>query len=168
MGKIWENNDGRDKQYRYAYALYLMSVMYQCYSIIIDRGISVPGHGKEVVDGLNAVDKRCINKLMSTVQLPGSKIFDSKMQINTGTQKGDVSLAKEFQHYLIKEHRKDSVIDQGKYKKRSMEIKWTDRKYHVQNNADVAHQYMIMYYNTNKFTELSFCGPHSKPHGARG
>ena len=37
-----------------------MSVMSQTYSIIIDRGISAPGHGKEVVDGLNAVDKRYI------------------------------------------------------------------------------------------------------------
>ena len=36
-----------------------MSVMSQTYSIIIDRGISAPGHGEEVVDGLNAVDK-CI------------------------------------------------------------------------------------------------------------
>ena len=25
-----------------------------------------------------------------------------------------------------------------------------------------------MYCNTNQFPELTFCGPHSKPHGARG
>ena len=37
-----------------------MSVISQTYSIIIDRGISAPGHGKDVVDGLNAVDKRYI------------------------------------------------------------------------------------------------------------
>ena len=34
-----------------------MSVMSQTYSIIIDRGIGPPGHGKEVVDGLNYFDK---------------------------------------------------------------------------------------------------------------
>ena len=34
-----------------------MSVMSQTYSIITDRGISAPGHGKEVVDGLNDFDK---------------------------------------------------------------------------------------------------------------
>ena len=45
--------------------------MYQCYSFIIDQGISETGHGKEVVDGLNAVDKRYIYQLMSNVQLPG-------------------------------------------------------------------------------------------------
>ena len=37
-----------------------MSVMSQTYFIIIYRGISAPGHGKEVVDGLNDVDKRYI------------------------------------------------------------------------------------------------------------
>ena len=37
-----------------------MSVISQTYSIIIYFRISAPGHGKEVVDGLNAVDKRYI------------------------------------------------------------------------------------------------------------
>ena len=55
---IWENTDGCAKQYICVYALYLMSVISQCYSIIIDQGISAPGHGKKVVHGLNDVDKR--------------------------------------------------------------------------------------------------------------
>ena len=54
---IWENTDGCAEQYICASALYLMSEMSQTYSIIIDRGISAPGHGKEVVDGLNAVEQ---------------------------------------------------------------------------------------------------------------
>ena len=49
-----------------------------------------------------------------------------------------------------------------------MEIKWTDRQYHVQDNADVAHQDVKIYCNTNQFPELTFCGPYSKPHGERG
>ena len=49
-----------------------------------------------------------------------------------------------------------------------MEIKWADRQYHVQDNADVSHKYVIMYLNKNQFSELPFCGPHSKPHGTRG
>ena len=72
-----ENNDGCAEQYRCASALYLLSVISQTYSLIIDWGISAPGHGKEVVDGLNAVDKRYIYQLMSKVQLPGSIRFDS-------------------------------------------------------------------------------------------
>ena len=45
--------------------------MSQCYSIVIDQGISAPGHDKEVVYGLNAVYKRYIYQLISTVKLPG-------------------------------------------------------------------------------------------------
>ena len=84
---IWENNHGCAKKYRCASSLYLMSVMSQCYSILIDRGISAPGNGKEVVDILHAVDKRYIYQFIFTVQLPGSNRFDSQMQMNTGNQK---------------------------------------------------------------------------------
>ena len=97
MSTIWENTDGCAGQYRFASSLYLMSVISQCYSIIIDQGISAPGHDKEVVYVLNAVDKHYIYQFMSTVQLPGSNRFDSQMQMYTGTEKYDVSLSKEFQ-----------------------------------------------------------------------
>ena len=60
LNKIWENTDGCDEQYRCDSAIYLISVMLKCYSVIIDLGISAPGHGKEVLDGLNAVDKHYI------------------------------------------------------------------------------------------------------------
>ena len=99
LSTIWENTDSCTEQYICAYALYFMSVMSQCYSIIMDRGISAPGHGKEVEYGINDVDKRYIYKLMSTVQLPGSNIFDSQMQMHTGTPKYDGSLSTEFQNY---------------------------------------------------------------------
>ena len=48
------------EQYRCTSALYLMPLMSQCYSIIIDLGISATGHGEEVVDVLNSVDNRFI------------------------------------------------------------------------------------------------------------
>ena len=86
LSTIWKNTDGCAEQYICASAMYLMSV--------IDRGISAPGHGKEVVYGLNNVDKSYIYQFMSTVQLPGSNRFDSQMQINTGNQKYDVNLSK--------------------------------------------------------------------------
>ena len=73
--------------------------MSQCYSIIIDRGISEPGNGKEVVDGLNAVDKRYIHKLMPKFQFPGSVRFDSRIKMHTGTENQYVSLAQEFKDH---------------------------------------------------------------------
>ena len=71
-------------------------------------------------------------------------------------------------HHQEGEHSKNGVIDQGKSRKRYMNIKWTERKYHIQDNADVELKDVKMYCNTNQFPTLPFCGPHSKPHGARG
>ena len=94
LSTIWENTDGCSEQYICASALYLMSVMSQCYSVIIYRGISTPGHGKEVVYGLNAADKLYIYQLMSNVQLRISNIFDYQIQMHTENQNDGVSLSK--------------------------------------------------------------------------
>ena len=53
-------------------------------------------------------------------------------------------------------------------KKMSMERKWTNRQCHAQYNAAVSHKDVKIYCNTNQFPALTFCGPYSKPHGARG
>ena len=89
-----------------------MSVLFQRHSIIFDRGISAPDHGKEVLDGLNDIDKRYIYQLMSNVQFTGSKTYDSQILMHSCTHKNDVSLAKYFQKHMSKEHRKYGVIDQ--------------------------------------------------------
>ena len=77
LSTIWENTDSCEEKYRFDSVLYLMSVMSQCYSDIIDQGISAPGNGKDVVDGLNIIDKRYIYQLMSNVKLLVSKTSDS-------------------------------------------------------------------------------------------
>ena len=78
-----------------------MSVMSQCYSVIIDCGISAHVHGKEVVDGLNDIGKRYIYQFMSNVQLPVSKTFDSQILMHYRIQNNDVSLAKETQKKIV-------------------------------------------------------------------
>ena len=45
--------------------------MSQCYSVVIDQGISAPGHGKGAIDGRNAIDKCYIYQLMYNVKLTG-------------------------------------------------------------------------------------------------
>ena len=94
LSTIWENTDGCVEQYICASSLYLMSVMSQCYPVIFDQGISVPGHGKEVVDGGNAIEKRLIYQLMSNVQLPGSKNIYSQTLMHYCTENNYVSLDK--------------------------------------------------------------------------
>ena len=72
------------------------------------------------------------------------------------------------QKHLSKEHRKHGVIDQGKYRKISTKIKWTDREYHVQDNADVTYKDVKIYCDKNQLPVLPFFVPHPNPCGARG
>ena len=65
------------------------------------------------------------------------------------TQKNDVSMGKEFQKHLSKEHRNHGVIDMGKYRKRASKRKWIDREYHDQDNSDVAHKDVKICCNTH-------------------
>ena len=71
-----------------------MSVILQCYSVINYRGISAPGHVKEVFDGINAIEKCFMYQLMSYVQLQRSRTFDSQILMHSCTPTNDVSLAK--------------------------------------------------------------------------
>ena len=39
------------------------------YNIVINYGVGASGHGKYVVDGLNATEKKFLTMMMTTVQL---------------------------------------------------------------------------------------------------
>ena len=58
LSTIWGNINGCDNNYICATSLYLISMLSQAFYVIIDRGISAPGHVKEVVYGLNDIAKR--------------------------------------------------------------------------------------------------------------
>ena len=69
---------------------------------------------------------------------------------------------------MKKEHCKNGLLYQGKNNKPFMGKNREDRQYYVQDNNDIANQYVRMYCNTNQFPTLPFCGSYSKPRGARG
>ena len=85
----------------------------QRHPIIFDQGISASGHRKEVVDGLNTIDKRYMYQLMSNVQLPGSKRLEKQILMHSCTHKKDIIMAKYFQKHLCNDDCKHGVIDQG-------------------------------------------------------
>ena len=86
----------------------------KAFSVIIDHGISARGHDREVLDGLNAIEKRFLFQLLSTVKLTGAKGYDTQMVMHTGTRASDVSLDSKFQKHLSTAARKHGVIEQGK------------------------------------------------------
>ena len=58
ISTVWEDTYGCDKQYRCGLSIYLMTVLSSSYGIIKDSVINVTGHGNNVVDGINATEKR--------------------------------------------------------------------------------------------------------------
>ena len=62
MSTVWEDTDGCAKTYRCALAIYLKTVLSSSYGIIMDRAINPPGHGKNIVDRLNATYTRYLKE----------------------------------------------------------------------------------------------------------
>eukprot|EP00957_Ditylum_brightwellii_P164463 12521079-Ditylum_brightwellii.AAC.1 len=65
-----EDTDVCSKQYRSASSLYLNSKICMKYGMVIDHAVGAPGHGKDVVDGLNAVDKMFLRTAMLRNSIP--------------------------------------------------------------------------------------------------
>ena len=60
---------------------------------------------------------------MAPVQIPGSKRFDTQMEMQRATQNTDVSLAMEFQNNLVNESLKHGIIDNVKHTKKAKILK---------------------------------------------
>ena len=64
---LWENTGSCSGNYICSTALYLVSVLSQALSVIIDCGFSASGHRREVAYGLNYIDKRFLFQIISYV-----------------------------------------------------------------------------------------------------
>ena len=60
---IWENTYVCSEKYRFATALYLLSMFSNSYNIVIDCCVGALGYGKYIVDGLNATTNRFLTNL---------------------------------------------------------------------------------------------------------
>ena len=93
--------------------IYLLSMLANAYNIIINHGVGSTGHGREVVDGLDATDKKCLSMLMKNVQLPGASDYDSQMEIYTSTTNTNITLEMEFQKYLSDPTKAHGLLGHG-------------------------------------------------------
>ena len=72
--------------------MYFLSTSYQ---IFLDREIDTPGHGKYVVDGFNAVQKRYLATCLRMRIMPELDKIESKlMRVDAMNKKGELSSAK--------------------------------------------------------------------------
>ena len=60
MTTMWDHMYGYGNQYHCEYYIYLLSCLVLEFIIIIDRKVFAPGHGKDVVSGINDRYKQVI------------------------------------------------------------------------------------------------------------
>ena len=100
-GTMWDQTDGCAKQYRCSIAYYLMSYLSTSYQNFLDRAVDTPGHGKDVADGFNAVQKRYLATCLRMRITPEKDKIDSKrMRVEAMKEKGEVSFAEECKRLL--------------------------------------------------------------------
>ena len=125
-----DHTDGCAKQYRSGNALYLLNVLCLKYNIIIDRAVCAPGHGKSIIDGMNAVDKHYLKKVMC---MSGSTRYDdieTRMSMFAMTENSTLSFAQECARLCSQSNRKYGVLNSEAYKKRKLKL--SERFYYVQ------------------------------------
>ena len=87
---MWYQTDVFTKQYMCCIAYYMMYFISKSYQTVLDRAVDTPGHGKYVVNGFNAVQKRYLatcSRMRSTPEL--DKIKSKIMRVDDTTKKGE-------------------------------------------------------------------------------
>ena len=63
------------------------------FDVVIDCAIGAPGHGKDVVDGLNAADKRYLRKAILRADHPEANSTSNSINWHSATVGGNDSFA---------------------------------------------------------------------------
>jgi hypothetical protein len=137
---ILDHSDGCSKQYRCGTALYLLSVLSSQFGVTVDRMIGAPGHGKDVVDALNATTKKYIKQKMRMISNPGNdESLDRKMKGYSLSEREaeTTSFARECLRLCSVRDRKDGVKSSAKYAKREKAAKISARHYYLQERHNV-------------------------------
>ena len=108
-----------------------MSLIAVTYRIVYDRAIGAPGHGKDEVDGLNAVDKRFISDKMSLVVTPEANESSKRVAPEAMVEGVSKSIAHEAARLCSDMARVEGVKSEGKYQKRETNASMKKRHYHV-------------------------------------
>jgi hypothetical protein len=130
----------------------LLTLLSCVHNVTIDRAVGAPGHGKDIVDGLNAADKRYLIMKMQMIGLPGAGAegseendgSSSRMSAELMVEGTSKSLAVECARLCSDKARSSGVKSEGKYCKRKSEAKMKQRHYHVQDISDISFSEILM------------------------
>eukprot|EP00978_Attheya_sp_CCMP212_P013312 scaffold33437_cov68-Attheya_sp.AAC.7 len=129
-GTMYDTTDGCSCQYyRCSKVFFLLSVIAAGGRIVIDRAMP-PGHGKGVVDGLNAIDKGYLGKCLCLTSTPEVYNDERRKNIHSMNEEGEFSFAEECQRLCVHRDSIGMTVDM-KHKKREASSAIKKWVYHV-------------------------------------
>jgi hypothetical protein len=134
---FFTDTDGCCKQYRCGNSIYLNSLLSSDHGIVIDQAIGAPGHGKDIVDGINATDKRYLAGKMCLIGTPEANDGPRMMQAASMLENAATSLAAESVRLCTEESRVRGVKGNTKHAKREADAPLKERNYNLHQPEDV-------------------------------
>ena len=109
------------------------------YDVVIDKYVSAPGHGKSIIDGLNAVEKYYLRRVMCMSDSMYSDNAQRRMNAHSMTETASQSFAEECVRLCSQSDRANGVFDSIKNEGKENTGKLTTRIYHLHKQEDVTH-----------------------------
>jgi hypothetical protein len=141
---VYNATDGCGKQYHSAMTLYLLSLIATDFDLTIDRAIGAPGHGKDIVDSLNATNKMYLKKEMCMIGTPKSNDTQKRMEAHSMTETAALSLVEECAQICSRQERAEGVKGDVKLRKWKEKAKMKNQMYHVHEESDVQFSTLTM------------------------
>ena len=126
-----------------------MNVLSSSCGIIMDRAINAPGHGKNIVDGINSTDKPYLKGKM---RLIGKLVSNDTTNIGIlpgASKDASIKFSNKCLHILNNKEIFHGLKGSTKMKIIEPLFKYQSRIYKVQSNSDVNHRCMKMIWNDN-------------------
>ena len=132
-----DDTDSCANQYRCGNVLYLLSMLSAKHKLIIDRAAGAPGHGKDVVDGLNVTGKNYLHAKMCMIGTPEANSSEHVMNAHSTVNGTAFGLAQKYHRLCSHPSRTGGYKGGVKNKKREQTAKMKARVYYLQNKEDV-------------------------------
>ena len=128
-----------------------MTVLSSLYGIIMDFAINTPGHGNNVLYGLNATHKRYLKEEMELMGKLETKDTTYIGMLSSASKCISVNFLDQCLYILNNKEILNGLKGSTKIQKRQSEFKYQSFIYNVQRKSDVNHRGMKMSRNKNYF-----------------
>ena len=114
---VWEDTYRCADKYRCDLDIYVMTVLSSSYIIIMDCAINEPGHWKNIVDGLNATEKRYLKEEMEVMVKLASNYTTNIGMLPSASKYVSIKFSDQCLHILNNKERLNGLKGSIKIKK---------------------------------------------------